>query len=35
MEGAAHCDVDGDGTIAIYRMNRAEKAVMTTPDNVY
>jgi hypothetical protein len=29
------CDVDGDGVYSIYQANRAEKAVMITPNNVY
>ncbi|MCP4868557.1 MAG: hypothetical protein GY898_07540 [Proteobacteria bacterium] len=31
----AECDIDGDGINAVYRANRAAKAAMVTPDDVY
>ena len=31
----AECDLDGDGVYAVYRANRAQKATMITPNDVY
>jgi len=31
----AECDLDGDGVYAVYRANRAQKATMITPIDVY
>ncbi len=35
MVGTAECDFDGDGEHSRYKMNRAEKATMFSPSDVY